>query len=105
PPCGKAAGMFVHHTNTAEAEADRRRLVCYDCGVACDLSGMQEERLVFLRQLGADSPPPPPEPKPQERAKPKHRTPPTEIVQGRPMRLRFRYAKLGRAAYRGHLDL
>ena len=53
PPCGKAAGMFIHHTNAADAEADRRKLVCYDCGVACDLSKMREERVVFLRRLGA----------------------------------------------------
>src|SRR5690606_13376162 len=54
PPCGKAAGMHVHHTNAADAERDPRRLVCYDCGVACDLGAMREDRLVFLRQLGAE---------------------------------------------------
>src|SRR5690606_39175735 len=53
PPCGKAAGMFVHHTHASAAEADPRRLVCYDCGVACDLTQMREERLTFLRQLRA----------------------------------------------------
>src|SRR5262249_17483235 len=35
------------------AEAERRRLVCYDCGVACDLSRMRNERIVFLRKMGA----------------------------------------------------
>jgi radical SAM-linked protein len=53
PPCGKVAGMLIHHTNLEEAEPDRRRLVCYDCGVACDLSKMREDRLVALRALGA----------------------------------------------------
>lgn len=105
PPCGKAAGMFVHHTNTAEARADRRRLVCYDCGVACDLSQMREERLTFLDQLGAHTPPTPREPIPLKKVEPKHRTPPPPLVQGTPLRIRLRYAKLGRAAYRGHLDL
>src|SRR5690606_29547790 len=33
------------------------------------------------------------------------RTPPAPIAQGKPLRVRLRYAKLGRAAYRGHLDL
>jgi radical SAM superfamily enzyme YgiQ (UPF0313 family) len=46
PPCGKVAGMLIHHTNLAEASPDRRKLVCYDCGVACDLSKMREDRLV-----------------------------------------------------------
>jgi radical SAM family uncharacterized protein/radical SAM-linked protein len=53
PPCGKVAGMLIHHTNLADAEPDRRKLVCYDCGVACDLSKMRDDRLVHLRSLGA----------------------------------------------------
>src|SRR6185503_21373878 len=56
PPCGKVASMLIHHTNLAEAEPDRRNLVCYDCGVACDLSKMREDRLVALRVLGAAEP-------------------------------------------------
>ncbi|WP_437965501.1 TIGR03960 family B12-binding radical SAM protein [Sorangium sp. So ce260] len=53
PPCGKVAGMFVHHTNLDDARADTRRLVCYDCGVACDMTQMRDERLTFLDRLGA----------------------------------------------------
>ncbi|MBK9032792.1 MAG: TIGR03960 family B12-binding radical SAM protein [Myxococcales bacterium] len=56
PPCGKVAGMLVHHTNLADAEPDQRRLVCYDCGVACDLSTMRGDRLVALRALGSTAP-------------------------------------------------
>src|SRR6185503_13191479 len=59
PPCGKVVGQFIHATNVRDAEAEKRRLVCYDCGVACDLGKMREERLVFLRKLGAEEPPPP----------------------------------------------
>jgi radical SAM family uncharacterized protein/radical SAM-linked protein len=51
PPCGKPAGAQVHHTTAAAAVAESRRLVCYDCGVACDLSEMRSERLVALRTL------------------------------------------------------
>ncbi|MBX3183585.1 MAG: TIGR03960 family B12-binding radical SAM protein [Polyangiaceae bacterium] len=54
PPCGKAAGMFIHHTNVEEATADARRLVCYDCGVACDMSRMRSQRVGFLSRLGAE---------------------------------------------------
>lgn len=54
PPCGKAAGLFVHPTNVEDALAETRRLVCYDCGVACDLTKMRDERIVFLHKLGAD---------------------------------------------------
>jgi radical SAM family uncharacterized protein len=59
PPCGKVAGMLIHHTNLEEADPDRRKLVCYDCGVACDLGQMREERLVALRSLGATGKPAP----------------------------------------------
>jgi radical SAM family uncharacterized protein/radical SAM-linked protein len=55
PPCGKVAGMLVHHTNLADAQPDQRRLVCYDCGVACDLTKMRDDRLVALRTLGAET--------------------------------------------------
>ncbi|TKD04459.1 TIGR03960 family B12-binding radical SAM protein [Polyangium fumosum] len=54
PPCGKVAGTFVHHTNVEDAVADQRRLVCYDCGVACDMTQMRGERVDFLRKLGAN---------------------------------------------------
>ncbi|MEM7437114.1 MAG: TIGR03960 family B12-binding radical SAM protein, partial [Myxococcota bacterium] len=56
PPCGKTIGHFVHHTNVRDAEADTRRLVCYNCGVACDLTQMRTERIVFLKQMGAEAP-------------------------------------------------
>ena len=59
PPCGKVAGMLIHHTNLADAEPDHRKLVCYDCGVACDLSKMRDDRLVALRALGAERAPAP----------------------------------------------
>src|SRR6185436_318090 len=53
PPCGKAAGMFIHHTNVRDASADERRLVCYDCGIACDMGKMRSERISFLEGMGA----------------------------------------------------
>ena len=53
PPCGKAKGMFIHHDNVQQAESDHRKLICYDCGVACDLTQMREERLVQLRSMAA----------------------------------------------------
>lgn len=52
PPCGKVAGQLIHHTTLEDAQEDGRRLVCYDCGVACDLTQMREDRLVALRALG-----------------------------------------------------
>ncbi|HEU5076263.1 MAG TPA: TIGR03960 family B12-binding radical SAM protein [Polyangiaceae bacterium] len=56
PPCGKAKGAFVHHASVSEAENDRRRLVCYDCGVACDMTRMRARRVDYLRDMGALEP-------------------------------------------------
>lgn len=53
PPCGKPAGAKVHHTKVSEAEAETRRLVCYDCGIACDMSEMKTERIASLVQLSS----------------------------------------------------
>lgn len=123
PPCGKAAGAFVHHTNLEDAHEDHRKLVCYDCGVACDLSAMRSERLVYLTKLGAKAPritepkpvavpPAAPAsanaiatPSPAATAKKKGPAPPPRIVQGEARRTRFVYAKVGPMAFLSHLDL
>ena len=139
PPCGKVAGMLLHHTNLADAEPDQRKLVCYDCGVACDLSKMRSDRLDALRALGAAAPAPRAalpvvggralldvsergggspaevaERSPGSDAAPDDReTERAERVRlaghvgaGAPYSTyRIRFAKVGRAAFLGHLDL
>ena len=99
-PCGKVAGAFVHATNLRAAEAEDRKLVCYDCGVACNLSAMRQQRLVYLRKLGSEEARPA-APRPQPRPK----GPPVKLVQGEPRRYRFLYEKLGAAAFLSHLDV
>jgi radical SAM family uncharacterized protein/radical SAM-linked protein len=131
PPCGKVAGAFIHATNAADAEAEQRRLVCYDCGIACDLGKMRQERLVYLRKLGAHERPAPPVvvvaqpavtdapaalPEPSDvpapaastgprirRARPEDKRP--LRPGGKPERFRLRFTKVGPAALLGHLDL
>ena len=128
PPCGKVAGMLIHHTNLAEAEPDRRKLVCYDCGVACDLSKMRDDRLVALRVLGAHEPPAiravPADAgaelldvsergggSPAERGSKKSERSERVRLAGfmgagaAYSTYRIRFAKVGRAAFLGHLDL
>jgi radical SAM family uncharacterized protein/radical SAM-linked protein len=51
PPCGKPFGAKVHARTLEEAQAQTQRLVCYDCGIACDMSQMRDERVVALRGL------------------------------------------------------
>jgi radical SAM family uncharacterized protein/radical SAM-linked protein len=106
-PCGKVAGMFVHHTSLEELEHDERKLVCYDCGIACDLTAMRGERLVYLRKLGAEKTREPalrPLDAPSV-ARPSGKRAPVTFVQGVPRRYRFAFKKLGPSAFLSHLDL
>jgi radical SAM family uncharacterized protein/radical SAM-linked protein len=113
PPCGKPFKRLLHPSSVADAEASAAaKLICYDCGVACDLGAMKQERLFFLRRMNAWLPS---ETKPAVRA-PADRTganagrrnttaPPKRTPQAAPHRYRLRYTKLGRVAFLGHLDL
>jgi radical SAM-linked protein len=103
PPCGKAVGMFVHHTNVREAEADPKKLVCYDCGIACDMGEMRSERLVKLRGLGAVETPADKVPEPP--ISPKERQKVVTPDQGPPLRVRLSYTRLGRLSFSSHLDM
>jgi hypothetical protein len=134
--------QLVHHANLVDASADARRLVCYDCGVACDLTKMRDDRLVALRTLGAEAPrarrggalpivddrtmldvaergggSPAEAPSPIDDAP---RPTPRQREQARAERVRLNghkgadapyatyrihFAKVGRAAFLGHLDL
>ena len=116
PPCGKVAGAFIHASNAEEARAETRRLVCYDCGVACDLGKMRAERVDFLLRLGAEHPGDrarlpmlPVLPAAAEGQKGPRRARPEAY---RPVRsgekterFRLRFEKVGPSALLGHLDL
>ncbi len=109
PPCGKPVGMHVHHTSIAQAAGDTRKLVCYVCGIECDLTRMREQRLSYLGQLGANQS--------QTSLAAAASSVRAAITSGEPEKLRpqrdidsigryrFRYAKLGPAVLLGHGDL
>ena len=105
PPCGKTVGSFVHHTNVQEAETEKRRLVCYDCGIACDLTQMKDERIQHLKSMNALVPLGAPAPPEDDEAEKVDRRPFHGVDQGPVMRIRLGYRKLGRTAYASHLDL
>lgn len=113
PPCGKVAGTFVHHTNLDDAENDGRKLVCYDCGVACDMGKMRGDRLVYLDALGAKARRDAPSKievdagmaEADRVARDLDRQPLKNVEQGPPVRLRIGFAKVGRIAFSSHLDL
>jgi radical SAM-linked protein len=118
PPCGKPYKKLLHPATVEEAEAGRKdKLICYDCGVACDLGAMKEERLYYLRRMnawtkaevGATAAPVanalPPAASPAVAMPSGRPRPPTRIVQPASHRYRLRYTKLGRTIFLGHLDL
>ena len=136
PPCGKPYKKLLHPSSVAAAEAGAKdKLICYDCGIACDLDAMKGERLFYLRRMNAwggapaltEDPQGVPNPSRDEsrRAKlagiatrlkpsivprkprpPQDPTrPPPRSLQGKPHGYRVRYTKLGRVVYLGHLDL
>ena len=104
PPCGKVAGMIVHHSNLSALEKtfdiDKKKLVCYHCGVACDLGEMVEERRDFLKRVDAIEDEPYVRPKFEK------------IVDRREKRgqflghkYRIEFAKIGALSFISHLDL
>ena len=113
PPCGKPYKKLLHPSSVAAAEAGAKdKLICYDCGIACDLGAMKGERLFFLRRMnawtGAATA------TAVERRATRSRAarpaqdptrPPPRAAQGEPHGYRLRYTKLGHVAYLGHLDL
>jgi radical SAM-linked protein len=97
--------MFVHHKNASDASADQRRLVCYDCGVACDMTTMKSRRIDLLKKMGAIAPvevTPEPEVR-RDPQQPERYRPPRAA--GEVARWRLRYAKTGASSLLGHLDL
>jgi radical SAM-linked protein len=108
PPCGKPAGAQVHHTNLEEHDADHRRLVCYNCGVACDMDFMRVERREFLLKLRAHKPVAHSQAREARLAKQdrvKRGAAPHDFQQGEPVRVRLQFTKAGADAMTGHLDL
>ncbi len=111
PPCGKPAGAQVHHTNVADAVADKRKLVCYHCGIGCDLTVMRDDRVVALTKLGAETRPvrtdddPLPAWKTLRRDRKGATLPPLRQAQGDAFHYRVLYTKLGSLAMTSHLDL
>jgi radical SAM family uncharacterized protein/radical SAM-linked protein len=105
PPCGKVAGAIVHDSNletlSQKFDIDKKKLVCYHCGIACDLGGMVEQRREFLTDMNAIDDVPYMEPETRK-----------SILEHREKRgsfLGFKYrvefTKMGGISFISHLDL
>ena len=107
PPCSKPLGMQVHHTTLQDAESDERKLICYHCGIACDMSAMKTQRTSFLKKLGAKKTSEKREQSVRENAleRVKKGLTPHNFKQGVPIKYRLRYTKLAAVSLQGHLDI
>jgi len=118
-PCGKPGKRLTHYNNVEEASEDKRRLVCYDCGIACDLGQMKSERIDFLDHLDAhkdettvssqrdaDLETVRAASKLRHESRVNPNQPPVRKELDRPSySYRVRYAKVGCSRFMGHLDL
>jgi len=106
-PCGKPGGQQVHHTNVRDAEADGRPLVCWHCGIACDLTRMREERLEKLVDLGAQEATVRQGPNARDEALARIAAgrAPNEWQQGERRELRLRFQRVGAGRLLSQLDL
>jgi radical SAM family uncharacterized protein/radical SAM-linked protein len=108
PPCGKPAGAQIHPQSLEDHDADQRKLVCYHCGVACDMDGMRVERREFLEKLGAIRPGNGDAARERRLAKQERIArgeAPHDLGQGEGVRIRMQLRKTGADAMTGHLDL
>lgn len=105
PPCGKVAGMIVHHSNLESLEKtfdiDKKKLVCYHCGVACDLKGMVAERRDFLAGMKSIKDEPYVQPAILKKDIAELREKRTSVG----FKYRIEFSKLGPITFISHLDL
>jgi radical SAM-linked protein len=88
PPCGKPVD-----------KSGATPIVCYHCGIGCDLERLQGRREAFSRELDDYRT------EPLIAAVDDASTNVTSTDQGEPVRIRLGYRKLGRAAFTSHLDM
>lgn len=106
PPCGKVAGAMVHEPNIERLskmfDIDKKKLVCYHCGIACDLKNMVEERREFLTSMEAFQDEPYVEPVVLKKDIQELREKRGQFVG---FKYRIEYAKVGAISFISHLDL
>lgn len=109
PPCGKVNKEIVHFSNLEDLnrahEEEKKKLVCYHCGIKCDLSGMVQERKDYLKILGAEKSTPYIRPEALKSASKKKKQSASANDTSPKYWYRFKYSKVGPLAFISHLDL
>ncbi|MBL7663744.1 MAG: TIGR03960 family B12-binding radical SAM protein [Bacteriovoracaceae bacterium] len=106
PPCGKVAGHIVHHSTldklAQDFDIDKKKLVCYHCGIKCDLKGMVEERREFLTTMNSHTEEVYVKPDHQGKTLAERREKRGQFVG---FKYRLEFSKIGPLSFISHLDL
>lgn len=106
PPCGKPNKEIIHYTNLEALEqahdVEKKKLVCFNCGIACDLTGMVDERREFLSGMKAIKNEPYVAPEKLRNYIPDTREKRNQVI-GHTFRVNF--SKIGSISFISHLDL
>lgn len=106
PPCGKVAGAMVHEPNIERLskmfDIDKKKLVCYHCGIACDLKNMVEQRREYLTTIKAFEDTPYVEPVVLKKDIQELREKRGQFIG---FKYRLEYSKVGAISFISHLDL
>ncbi|MFH0900105.1 MAG: TIGR03960 family B12-binding radical SAM protein [Pseudomonadota bacterium] len=109
PPCGKPYhDVAAPGVSLATSRAEQQKLVCYRCGLDCDLEKLQSGRVERAQLVSESANRSDPFPRHQHEDDGKRqghrRTPSPQFTQGEGRGYRIRYRKLGRPAFISHLD-
>lgn len=107
PPCGKPVGAKAHHKSLEAHEADKQKLVCYQCGLDCDMDKIRARRAQFLTALGATTEPSAKGSTDHEQAHARFARgkAPHDFDAGEDISCRIRFTKLGQLSLQGQLDI
>lgn len=107
PPCGKVKGAIIHQTSleaiVKDYDIDKKKMICYNCGLTCDLKGMVEERKDFMVEMGALETQEYVEPEKLKRTITEMRTQRAQSDVGVIYRISF--SKIGPLTFISHLDM
>lgn len=106
PPCGKPNKELIHYSTLEELEqahdVEKKKLVCFNCGIACDLKGMVDDRREFLTTMKSFKKEPYLRPERQKGSIPDLREKRNQEIG---FVYRISYAKIGSISFISHLDL
>ena len=112
PPCSKPLASKVRSALLEGEDPGDLQLVCFDCGIGCDLDALRADRAARLKGMGpgpgngpADPARPPAIEEDLEGIRDRNALPRTRVENRAKIRWRLRFTKLGPQRFISHLDM